>query len=494
MNYNIKFNKSCVTFESNTCEQLVSHKDKLFEINNTYKNELANFTGIIGQYERFNTSNANGIQQFINKENILTKNMPSIQQNVKLVHEFKNNEIIKKMQLPSGEIKKTPYILQKSQLFHTGNLSVSLIMELVYSKDNTIYNSVAKIYPINYLADINTRDHKYNITGVNEKKRFNNFMYFYFMREGLIGCWIKNNILLKNVSPTFACTYDTYILKGLPITFEEYTHQTLERKINKKSVLSKRWLNTMSTDKTLWDQVQQTHFGFIEMEKIDFTLDELMKNSNFFDLGTIFEILYSKLVLMFFGNIYMLDDHANNIMVKKTDSVRHYKITRRRNEYNFYIDSQYVVKYIDFERFGEVKNRNLFIDEVDIFIGYWKSHYERHFKNISDKSIVNYMFTNLKDPLKGTVDNFCEFMIRCLPEKYTDASLYTGKIIETYELNLDVDQSTLIKDFVSPFDPATHKNVDIPFRLNLSSAPTSGGTLIYRNKYNKYTNKNKKLF
>src|SRR5690606_1405019 len=160
----------------------------LFKINNEYTYQLADFTGIIGQYERLNSNDVFGIKSYIGSDNVLTKDMPNIQKNINIIHEFKNNELIKKTKSETGEIQKTPYILQKSQLFGTGNLSVSLIMELVYSKNNIVYNSIAKIYPINYLAEVNTSNHNYNITTNNEKKRFINFMYFYFMREGLIGC------------------------------------------------------------------------------------------------------------------------------------------------------------------------------------------------------------------------------------------------------------------------------------------------------------------
>lgn len=297
MESGIKMNKSCVSLKSNTCEQLIKHKNELFKINNDFYEIITLFTREIGLYER-NSQDTLTLDIYINKDSRMTHDMSKINTNMKIIQEFINNKIIKKSISDSNQIIKTAYNLHKFDFFTTGNLSVSLISKMMYTDNDTIYNSVVKIYPIDYLLHTD----KYNtIKSSHGIKRFKDFMYFLFLREGLVGCWIKNNILLKKISPTFACVYDSYVLKGLPLSYDKYNYLMMKRDIEKNKDLPKKWLKTIRT-KDDWDKIQTSLFGYIEMEEIDFTLQKLMiKKNQYFDLGVIFEIVYSKLVLAFYG-------------------------------------------------------------------------------------------------------------------------------------------------------------------------------------------------
>jgi hypothetical protein len=381
---------------------------------------------------------------------------------------------------------------------------MTVIMELRYKDEVTdiMYNSIVKIYPTNFSNIVGDKDdYLPYLNSQNKKTRLDNYMDFLFMREGLIGCWIKNTLLLPQISPTFACIYDSYKMRGLLIDKDKFINTVHADQMSRNNKFDKNWItDILDTHKypNYWEtKIMTSHFGFIEMEKLDDSLENIINAGTEFDLDIIFEILYSKLVLMFYGNVYILDDHARNIMTRRTDVVRHYEITRRKTIYNFYVSNPNMVKFIDFERFSKVTNRNLFVDhpnDNDKFIRIFNSSYYRSFSSL-ELSIADYMFKELKNPAKATVNNFCELMIRCLPERFTNRDLYVGRQIEKYSINLDLDEASIQNNFLS--EMIDTKNIDVPFEFatkdededkHKDTELLEGG--FYYKKYEKYMIKN----
>lgn len=497
-------NIGCPTLESNGCQILIEKKDQIFAINNKYIKDIEIITGIIGNYERYNSSNMAGLGDYFDKDAGIDEDLRKMvtQSDLGLIHNFENGFIIKKkMDYVSRKPLKKSYTLVSSEMFGTGNLSISLLLGLKYTDEDTgiIYDSIAKIYPINFLNIVDhNKDYQKIFNGEKRRERFHRFFNFMFMREGLIGCWIKKYLLDTNVSPTFACIYDSYKIKGLMIDKDKFAKAVT---LNKEK-FNKKWIRDIDNKdiENYWEQkISTTHFGYIEMEKMDYTLYDFMQNDRgIFDLDIIFEILYSKLVLMFYGNVYMLDDHANNIMLQKTDIIRHYQITRRKTTYNFYIRYPYLVKYIDFERFGEVSDRNIFIHPTDVFMRYFDAYYMKFFSQ-PELPIAKYIFTELKNPRQATVNNFCELMVRCLPERFTNPDYYIGRNIQKYSINLDIREfehsisNNFLSELVQNFDPSTMiksndtKLIDVPFKLQIDDHLNGG---FYDKKYMKYMKKN----
>lgn len=462
--------------KSNGCDILVKNRDELFSVNDTLFIEISRITSIIGQYERYDSTDLTTYGNYNSANTLLDITMKKLRKESMhgLIQKLQVDETTGTITLSKrenrGEVT-TDYIITNSKLFGKGNLSISLLIELTYSDGFAIHNSIAKIYPIDF-SKLVTGIPAYDIVvnGENKKKRLDNFMEFLFMREGVVGCWIKNVLLNTNVSPTFARVYDSYKTRGLPMTQESF-HADFGRNQTK---YEKVWTqNIFYSSKQYWrDIVSDTHFGYIEMEKMDNTLGDQMalvgnSHDNSFNLGTIFEILYSKLALTFYGNVYMADDHAENIMIKQSDIVRHYRITRRGYDYDFYVDNKYVIKYIDFERFSPVINRNLIIGQNDVWFGvsgYYNDYYKDYFssENTKDTLVVEYIVSQLKSELRGTVDNFGELMNRCLPDKFKNGSLYDGRQIKTYYINLDIREDVLKENFLKKpsYDII---NVDVPF-------------------------------
>lgn len=459
----------CPKFASDGCIKLINKKSLLFDIDKGSYNDLVNITFFIGNYERFFASVID--KQIITKnfknleENNFIKNMSSIRKNLEgLIHKYNSlNNILTKKSKVDNEIIESNYSILNCNILGTGNLTLSLILEMEYQNStNSIekYNSVAKIYPIN-LSNLVNNDRAYtdNFKSGNDFKKLDYFMDYLFMREAMIGCWIKNILINKNVSSTFACIYDVYKLKGLPLSQEDFNSKYSKKYNPSLQTRShgKRWLHNIINTPNQWNIVQNTHFGFIEMEKLDVTLfDHYYIDRKNYNLGIIFEILYSKLVLMFFGNVYMTDDHANNIMLKKTNTIRHYKLKRRNTIYDFYIQNHNIVKFIDFERFEVVKNRNLFLNiDNDRFLGNNMTIIDS-----DDEKIRKYLVSNLKIKTKATVDNFCELMARCLPDQYKKLPTHNTRPVEHFYINLDIHEDLISENFIGN-DPNI-KNIDKP--------------------------------
>jgi alpha-tubulin suppressor-like RCC1 family protein len=496
---------NCPRFESNGCDFLTKKKDLIYVIDGEIYNEISNITYIMGFYERsdtnsliaYNTLNYSmplSIQNYFNT--LVSHNFDDKMRKIRTdmfidqIYDPITNVLTKRIKPDKQEVIETKYDLIKCDVFGSGDLSFSLLVEMKYNSKNapiTQYNSIAKIYPIDFAAIVkNDPEYKKYFKSQTDWKRLDNYVDYLFMREGMIGCWIKNNLILKSVSPAFACIFDTYRMKAIPMSKEIFT--TSYNLVARKEYKKKRWITTINDEyDTLHRQIK---FGYIEMEKLDMTLFDLMtKGSNYryFDLGMIFEIFYAKLSLMFFGNVYMLDDHSNNIMVKKVNIIRHYKITRRRTIYNFYINNPYLVKYIDFERFETVKDRNKFINSGSDKFLTQVLKVKPIIHNNFDNEVKKYLETQLSNPLKATVDNFCEIMTRCLPPNYKQYPQKSKKQIITYSIDLDIAESEISDNFIGKKEGI--QNIDIPFFLAKETKQQAGD---YKAKYYKYLARNTK--
>lgn len=471
---NIKIirNDKCIPLGSDACRQLIDKTEDIMSALNSIPGDIFNFTTIVGQYERSDAPifDPDKIDAILN-DNAVTKTMKKLNQELVINHKYIDGILTRSFKTADGVKFSTPYVIIDSKLFFTGDLSLCLIMEFTMheqKQNNTelvLINSVAKIYPFDVATMPNSR---YDIIEKNKLSNFKNAMKYMFIKEGFIGCWISSNLLANKITSTFACVYDSYILKGLPITHQQYVHQELMLRLSKKK-FDKKWLQSLK-NKDVWDKSINNSYGFIEMEKIDCTLEQLMKESDYFDLGCLFEILYSKMVLAFCGNVYMTDDHGRNIMMKNTNVIRCYTIVRRKTQYQFFIDNPYIVKFIDFERFKAIHDRNFYMESTNdnrikfYFLDYSKGNptkiypYSQCVKP-SEKNIATTMFELFNDPLKCTIDGFCEIMWRCLPNKYLDGSLYTGKKIESYFIDLDIEQDKT--KFMNPVS-ATDIPINIP--------------------------------
>jgi len=449
MNANVEYKTICDGITSDRCSSLIINKNPIMKLNNDKLNQINNFVGALGNYERGSGIISN-IEPYIKDDVIfgkeffddITKINFDVQKRISRNFVYDNGtyyiERTTKSRDPNNtklNIQRTDTIL-KSDFFGTGNVSVSVLFNFLIktgttatNKDIIIGDVILKIYPLqlhNHMGYESLLENRKNSRSVNEKmkKRLENLMKIVFYKEALINCYIKDNIIIPKISNTFVCTNDIYIAKGLPISypFYQFTELMDEGKTSKKLV--KRWLKTPNIN--MFEEVfKDSNFGFIEMEKADITLHSI-NILHKFDLGMLFEILYTKLCLAHVCNIYITDDHFNNIMVKFTEKIRKYVITRRGTTYTYYITNNYQIKYIDMERFDNCSDRNIFLDTTtDILYNYYYPYKYSEYGTIScydpyEQQIAAYMFSRLGSLQLNNIDTFCDFMNRCLPSKYLE--------------------------------------------------------------------------
>lgn len=478
------------TIEHNGCDILSGIKDDIFNIIKSSNDVINDNTSTIGDYERLFTHRNPQPKSIINpKTASISNSIKLIKPKLNgLIFSWGDNQskiiITKKYKGVNGLIE-THYNIE-TNLFGTGNLTPTLLLSIKYENGSQQYTDIiAKVFPVDFF-EIRKHDNTYTaFDTLAKQKQLNNFMYFTFIREAQIGCWIKNILIVPKISGTFGYINDAYLLKGLPISY----HMFVQQKWQTPAKYNKRWLTDLAIDQTIWDISKSAHFGLIEMEKLDNTLFDEITTKLSLDLGIFFEILYTKLVMMFYGNVYMADDHANNIMVKYTKNIRHYQIIRRNTVYNFYVDNATHIKYIDFERFLVVENRNEFLDfNTDLFFQYFEQqNYYQYFSDSDDREIATCLIKQLKNKSVATVDNFCELMHKFMPESFRDDQFYINlarsKNVEivTYTINLDIDESVLENGFL--LKDHTTKIIK-PF--SIQKLQTAGG---YYNKFEKYSKK-----
>jgi len=460
-----KYSDICNGSASGHCTSLIKVKKEIMKLNNDHINQINNFVLAIGNFERHVDQIDNVVKFFDNDDifnesfyNAITSIHSSVANNI-MVEFFADDEqyYIKKTD-KSNKIIRNDLIL-KTTFFGAGNLSISLILNFLIKSviDNVINisNVIVKIYPLQISHDesykILTPNNDYGKKGL----RLNRLMQIVFYKEALMNCYIRDNIIKPRISDTFVCTNDIYIAKGLPISFDLYKDAILQDEAS-GSHKWKNWLSYPEYAEDHWNKIfKQSHFGFIEMEKADITLEKINAIGKF-DLGMLFEILYTKLCLAHLCNIYLTDDHLENIMVKHTEKIRKYEITRRGTKSTFYIANSYIIKYIDMERFDNCKDKNIFIDtSTDVLYNYYRPGpavladlQPLQFTDIVELQIAEYMFQRIQKLQLNNIDTFCDFMKRCLPSEYTDGDIETLKtrkglnnaaIWQSYKIEIYID-------------------------------------------------------
>lgn len=312
-----------------------------------------------------------------------------------------------------------------------GSGSNSLILKaqkfVDFNETKIVYPVVVKIYPLdmNVLIEHYKRDlPKLKLTSV-----YYNFIYKYlsnkhtidmltvihkalFYREAWFNCLITSKIVQKNISDTFICTRQCYTNNGLPIdNINQFNF--LKKPIHPDK--RKNFIDVEYNDEHVENLITKSPFGYIEMEVLDGELDDFIKN-NKITSEHIFELLYSKLCVAHVLGIFLEDDHFSNIGYKKVNFIREYIIKSNEIEYRFYCYDNYLIKFMDLERYGFIKkdndsyisNGNYLINYLEMEINYNKIFNINEFNNMK-KIIYN---RNIKLKKK-----FCEIMRRHLPEK-----------------------------------------------------------------------------
>lgn len=380
----------------------------------------------------------------------------------------------------------------ESIITRTGNLTPTLFIDVQEKIDSIVYNNITiKIYPLELhkntyyekLLRQPPTDHKPTRNELDENNRFNNaiiehmplLMEFLFWRESLLNCYVKNYIITPKIAGTFLCINDVFIAKGLPINDKYFKNKITE--FNSVTRL-KKWITAtynIKKDKKELEKdakeekkkqptdnippvLKDLKYGFIEMEKVpsEWTLHNLATQ---FDLGIMFELLYTKLCLSFICNIYLMDDHFANILVNTTQRIRKYNITRRKTTYTFYITNNYSLKFIDLERFKQCTDRNLVLDaNTDIMFSERSEAYFKiipsRFQNMNERNVAEYLLNNIIHHNLLTVDSFAQTLYRILPPQYTQYE----KVKEKYGL---IMSATLEKDLKRlKLDPVESNNKD----------------------------------
>lgn len=180
-------------------------------------------------------------------------------------------------------------------------------------------------------------------------------------------------------------------------------------------------------------------------------------------LDFIFEYLYAKMILGYIGNIVLIDDHFDNIMVIDVDYIRHYEIITKEHIYNFYMQSSRLVQFIDLERYlfngSEAKSYICaYLSNISIV----NSEY------VYDKSIHSFMdprkfpeycvssqtdYDILIDILSNQniyiCEKFCEIMQNYLPSKYQTKPSEEIKIIKTFIFDFTKEDQIIKKEFIN---------------------------------------------
>lgn len=479
---------------SSFCSQLITIKDDIFKINEIRGNDVGNLVYPLGQGERehdgriineklekinylmpiFNVKNIEHLNEKTKtKEKISTIDytkiiLDKLKITVKL-YELNNEFYIEKKNMGPSGINKLYLKLTNTKLIGTGALSISLIVKTQYiyklGDEFKIKNVCFKIYPLDIF-----REEPYASKLLKNKQSDLNIISKYItIREGLVGCWVNANLLNKKlfeypITSTIMGVSDIFFANGsnindksdpsykddktgLPFTYEQLLIENNNlRKIRKK--YGKNWLNNNLETYDLWKKnIGNAQYGYVEMEPVEYTLNELCEK-HLFSLDLYFECLYTKLCLQVIGNVSTPDDHLENIMTVLCPNVRKYIIKSRGKEYNFFINDMNKIKFIDLERTNILENRNIFVASTSFFRRGTQQFLLDYTQNPEEKKyieIINHTFVTI---FNFTIDKFCEFMFKLLPDKYTNEALYVDKKIETYYLDLDIDESKLIPDML----------------------------------------------
>jgi len=484
---NINYYKREYESISDFCQNLIALKDNIFVVNEYLFNQINAFVGTIGNYER-NTGNLNELNKNIKDiyedprytiiTDIILNLTPKITTNL---YSYKNNYYLQKKNKLTGSLITYYQKILKTNIFMTGNLSTSIILNMTYSYNIgdqiKIKEVIVKVYPINLAKIYNKNSPIYPIA------KFEQISKYIFIREAMIGCWVNNQLLIKKIgfnndlpiTGTIMSVSDAYFINGisldeveqkksygLPFSYLDFKitmeHDKIFNSIAPK--LNKRWLLNSTDNQFLYENnISLNQYGFIEMEEVQYTLQDLL-DKNMFDINMFFEIIYTKLCLFFIGNVDCVDDHANNIMLITTNKIRRYTIKIRNAEYKFIIKNFLQIKYIDLERFDKCPNRNIFPKD-SAFIDYFNA-YSNHFDKIYDKKIAQKIVNLLKNNFP--LNNLCEILSMYLPETLTSPISESDEInCEDYYLNLDTIDAVISENTLFKLEPASYRKV--PFKI-----------------------------
>jgi hypothetical protein len=437
-----------------------------------------------------------------NPDNILTRFAPKngfdfIKQSKKLIntlhittnlYKINNSYYLEKKNKTATGLNTNYCKIIHSNIIGTGNMSSTLIMNViyVYEFDNKrqIKNTIIKAYPFNqqklydFFNGVKTSDTK--LEGLS------NLCKYVFVREALMGCWVNLNLKKPRnstlpVTHTIMTVNDAYFVNGkeiingdirdcesIPINYNDYIDIIkLDTPINPNDrKFKKSSLRDYNDNKISWGNVLgNVQYGYIEMEQAKYTMNDVInKYPQLFDYEMFFEIIYTQIALLFFGNVSCTDDHADNIMVADSDKVRKYRITKFGKEYVFYVANNLQIKYIDLERFRRPINRNLL--SKSLFCNYYiQEYYNSIYDASSDSETVKYtinnIYSNYRDQTvtnathrSNYIDIILEILLKMAPNrmKNFDLSTNTKEIVE-FHLNLDLPDADISKDFLFAMQP-----------------------------------------
>ena len=180
--------------------------------------------------------------------------------------------------------------------------------------------------------------------------------YALFLKEAWMYCFSRTR--LSHYVPTFTCIANCYLVKGLPISnvqglTDSFKTFAQERVVRGVQVPYKKWFDilTKSKDEAQVQGILNAKYGVFEMGQIEGTWKDMWTELGSFNLGMIFEYLYTKLVAAFVGRIIFTDDHLDNVGYVTVNHARAYHIKCNGCIYHFYIRSKRLVQFIDLERY-----------------------------------------------------------------------------------------------------------------------------------------------
>ena len=467
---------------SSNCNKLENNKKDILKINDIYYKNISKIVEYIGSHQRYSShirlddvytnidtnlkvfdqintefgkTGLGKIKELIGNLNITTN-----------LYEYENDFYLeKKIRMADNSIKKTYIKILNVELLGTGDLSFSLILKILYGYNDEgkikTKEMCVKVYPLN-IGDY------YRALSNNIKNDIRDISKYIVIREGIVGCWVNNNLLIQKlfrypITNTIMSVSDIYFVNGkklnmgkhlengngLPFKYNELKLQNYDL-IKKRNKLGKRWLSDYILTEDDWKKnISNKEYGYIEMELVKYTLGDLLDKKQF-NLDLLFEIIYTKLCLHIIGNVYTLDDHRDNIMVVPCANTRQYIIKCRNTEYNFFITHQYKIKYIDLERVMICVNRNILFNNTSFERYYFAAHptagipaYNEGFFNPGSKFYGDEIMKKIFKE-RCSIDEICDILHKILPDNYTDSSQYIGMDIEKYYLDLDKPDSELL--------------------------------------------------
>lgn len=448
----ITFNKQCEQENTKKCANIVMKKDAILKINNEHNRIIAAFISFLGSHQQNNLTTEmlqnflrdnikviNEIKSFIDTANIMMYSG--------LLYDDTYFYLVKKITDIKTYVNIKTYVkILNTEIVGTGYMSTTLIVKMIYCYEINgkieIKIVYAKIFPL-FIGDSQLSDFS---------NKTSSMMKYAFIKEALIGCWVSSELIKKNRTGTIMCVGDAYITKGIIKNGETkeksvgipFTYETFKRNVYAKQI-KKKWITDFIDDKELWEKhIGHKEYGFIEMEEMTMELDDIMKQGKF-DIIMFFEIMYTKLCMALYGNITIYDDHESNIMVLATEKIRQYNIKSRGHIYKFFMDNAYHIKYIDLESYESNSDRNIAINTTPTgFLYYFKESYLPAVQDNAEQQIMSIMFDLLTGKNNKSV-SFCETMMRCLPDRCTDETLYESKrdMITEYTIDLDIDDSDI---------------------------------------------------